>query len=66
MDCHGLRPRNDIPIADRLAKSSQRHREEQSDAAIHAVTNSWIATDYGLAMKEPAFCNQFSKNFHYA
>jgi hypothetical protein len=57
MDCHGLRPRNDIPIADRLAKSSQRHREEQSDAAIHAVTNSRIAAACGLAITESAFCN---------
>jgi len=50
MDCHGLRPRNDGPIADRLAKPSQRHREEQSDAAIHAGVKTWIATACGLAM----------------
>ena len=27
-----------------------RHREERSDAAIHAPLKSWIATAYGLAM----------------
>jgi hypothetical protein len=57
MDCHGPRPGNDIPVADRLAKSSQRHLEEQSDAAIHGVTNSWIAMACGLAITESAFCN---------
>jgi len=59
MDCHGLRPRNDGPIAERLAKPSQRHREERSDAAIHAATNPWIATAYGLAMIESALCKKF-------
>jgi len=58
MDCHGLRPRNDGPIADRLAKPSQRHREERSDAAIHAATNPWIAEACGLAMIESAFCKK--------
>jgi len=30
-----------------------RHREERSDAAIHASVQSWIATACGLAMTEP-------------
>jgi hypothetical protein len=38
---------------------SQRHREERSDAAIHAATNLWIAAAYGLAMIESAFCKKF-------
>ena len=43
MDCHGLRPRND-------GFGLERHREERSDAAIHAGMKPWIATAYGLAM----------------
>ena len=41
-----------IATAFGLAMTEPRHREERSDAAIHASVQSWIATACGLAMTD--------------